>query len=60
LSTRTHLAGALPFLALLMQLWLPANPALAAPDLLEELHYRLAVLAWQDAARVQLTLKRQE
>jgi Protein of unknown function (DUF3108) len=55
-----RLPAALPFLALLMQLWLPASPAQAAPNLLEELHYRLALLAWQDAARVQLTLKRRE
>jgi hypothetical protein len=31
---------------------------MAAPDLLEDLRYRIGVLAWQDAARVRLTLKR--
>jgi hypothetical protein len=45
-------------LLLLVRLLLPENPALAAPALLEDLHYRLAVLIWQDAARVRLTLKR--
>jgi hypothetical protein len=45
-------------LLLLARLLLPASPALAAPALLEDLHYRLAVLIWQDAARVRLTLKR--
>jgi hypothetical protein len=61
LKTLARLPGALPCLALLlMLLWPPANPAAAAPDLLEELNYRLSVLAWQDAARVRLTLKRLE
>jgi hypothetical protein len=45
-------------LLLLARFLLPGNPALAAPALLEDLHYRLAVLVWQDAARVRLTLKR--
>jgi hypothetical protein len=31
---------------------------MAAPTLLEELHYRLVVLVWQDAARVRITLNR--
>jgi hypothetical protein len=49
----------LPCLALWLVVWpaAPANPALAAPALLEDLHYRVAVLAWEDAARVRLTLK---
>jgi len=52
--------GALPFLILLLlsRLWLAVPPALAAPAFLEDLQYRLAVLAWQDAARVRLTLQR--
>jgi hypothetical protein len=60
LRTRSRLADALPCLALLLLigLWLPKPPALAAPALLEELHYRLVVLSLQDAARVKLTLKR--
>jgi hypothetical protein len=45
-------------LLLLVRLLLPESPALAAPALLEDLHYRLAVLIWQDAARVRVTLKR--
>jgi len=45
-------------LLVLMGLWLPGQPAMAAPALLEELHYRLVVLSIQDAARVRLTLKR--
>jgi hypothetical protein len=53
--------GPLPFLvfSLLIRLWLSAPPALAAPVLLEDLHYRLAVLTIQDAARVRVTLRRQ-
>jgi hypothetical protein len=60
LKTRSRLAGALPCLTLLllMGLMLPKPPAMAAPALLEELHYRLVVLSIQDAARVKLTLKR--
>ena len=60
MRTRSRLAGALPCLALLllMGLLLPQPPALAAPVLLEELHYRLVVLSLQDAARVKITLKR--
>jgi hypothetical protein len=56
----SRLAGALPVVVflLLIQLWLPGPPAMAAPALLEELHYRLEVLTWQDAARVRLTLNR--
>jgi hypothetical protein len=60
LRTRSRLAGAFPCLALLllMGLWLPKPPAMAAPALIEELSYRLVVLALQDAARVKITLKR--
>jgi hypothetical protein len=60
LKTRSRLAGIFPCLVLLllMQLGLPRHPALAAMALLEDLHYRLEVLVWQDAARVKLTLKR--
>lgn len=60
MRTRSRLAGTFPCLVLLalIQLGLPRHPALAAPVLLEELHYRLEVLVWQDAARVKLTLKR--
>ena len=60
MRTRSRLAGTFPCLVLLLliQLGLPRHPALAAPVLLEDLHYRLEVLVWQDAARVKLTLKR--
>ena len=60
MSTRSRHAGPLPCLVLLLLigLWLPGSPAMAAPALLEELHYRLAVLSIQDAARVRLTLNR--
>ena len=60
MRTRSRLAGALPCLVLLLliRLWLPGHPAMAAPALLEELRYRLEVLSWQDAARVKLTLNR--
>ena len=60
MRTRSRLAGAFPCLVLLLliQLGLPRHPALAAPVLLEDLHYRLEVLFWQDAARVKLTLTR--
>ena len=60
MRTRSRLAGALPFLVLLLLigLWLPEPPAMAAPALLEELRYRLEVLSLQDAARVKLTLNR--
>jgi hypothetical protein len=58
LKTRARLA-ALPCLALLLLgLWLPGNPVMAAPALLEELHYRLEALSIKDAARVKLTLNR--
>jgi hypothetical protein len=62
LKTRSRLTGALPCLAmlLLIALWLPPRPAMAAPALLEELHYRLAILSLQEAARVKITLKRLE
>jgi hypothetical protein len=60
LRPRSRLAGALPCLALLLlvRLCLPGPPAMAAPALLEDLRYRIEVLAWPDAARVRLTLKR--
>lgn len=60
MRTRSRFAVVLPCLVLLllMQLGLPRHPALAAPALLEDLHYRLEVLVWQDAARVNLTLTR--
>jgi len=60
LRTRSRQAGPLPFLILLLLigLWLPGHPAVAAPALLEELRYRLVVLSIQDAARVRLTLNR--
>ena len=60
MRTRSRLAVVLPCLVLLLliQLGLPRHPALAAPALLEDLHYRLEVLVWQDAARVNLTLTR--
>jgi len=60
LRTRFRLAAALPCLALglLMGLWLPGNPAMASPALLEELHYRIEALSLQNAARVKLTLNR--
>jgi len=54
LKTRSRLA----LLLLLIGLWLPQAPALAAPALLEDLRYRLAILSIQDAARVKITLKR--
>ena len=60
MRTRSRQAGPLPFLILLLLigLWLPGHPAMAAPALLEELRYRLVVLSIQDAARVRLTLNR--
>jgi len=60
LRTPSRLTGALPCLALglLLGLWLPGNPAMAAAALLEELHYRIEALSLQDAARVKLTLTR--
>jgi hypothetical protein len=60
LRTRSRLAGTFPCLVLLLliQLGLPRHPALAAPVLLEDLHYRLEILVWQDAARGKLTLTR--
>ena len=60
MRTRSRHAGPLPFLVLLLLigLWLPGQPAMAAPALLEELRYRLVVLSIQDAARVKLTLNR--
>lgn len=60
MRTRSRHAGPLPFLILLLLigLWLPGHPAMAAPALLEELRYRLVVLSIQDAARVRVTLNR--
>ena len=60
MRTRSRLADALPCLVLLLlvQLWPPGPPAVAAPALLEELRYRIEVLAWQDAFRVRITLNR--
>jgi len=60
LRTPSRLAGVFPCLVLLLliQLGLPGQPALAAPALLEELHYRLEALSIQNAARVKLTLNR--
>ncbi|MCK9374904.1 MAG: DUF3108 domain-containing protein [Syntrophobacterales bacterium] len=48
--------AALPCLALWLLVML-VSPAPAAEPLLEDLHYQLSVLAWQDAARARLTLK---
>lgn len=52
--------GALPCLVLWFFILLasPRSPALAAEPLLEDLHYQLSVLTWQDAAGFRLTLKR--
>ncbi len=60
MRNRNRRAAALPCLALLclMALGLPGPPALAAPRLLEDLHYRMSVLVWPDAARIRVTLKR--
>jgi len=51
-------AGGLLIMVILLGLWLPGNEAAAATDLLEDLRYQVAVLAWQDAAQVRITLKR--
>jgi hypothetical protein len=59
LSLRARRARPFWALLLLVQLWLPGSPALAAPARLEDLRYQMAVLAWQDAARVRVTLKDQ-
>jgi hypothetical protein len=60
LRTRFRLAGVLLFLVLVLAIGLgpPQPPAMAAPALLEDLHYRIEVLSLQNAARVALTLKR--
>ena len=52
---------ALPCLAvlLLIHLVLPGRAAMAAPAVLEDLHYQMAVLVWPDAAQVRVTLKNQ-
>jgi hypothetical protein len=57
-KTRARRVGILSILALLIQLWLPGHAATGAPDLIEDLRYRLAIMVWQDAARVRITLKR--
>ena len=61
MRTRSRHAAPLPFLVLLLLigLWLPGPRAMAAPALLEELHYRLEALSIQNAAQVKLTLNRQ-
>ena len=46
-------------LLLLLQLVLPDRAVLAAPAVLEDLHYQMAVLVWPDAAQVRVTLKNQ-
>jgi Protein of unknown function (DUF3108) len=62
--TRTHLAAALPFLAmlLLIALGLPGSPAKAAPApvILEKLDYQVSLGPWSDVARVHLVLKELE
>jgi hypothetical protein len=59
LRTPSRLAGVVLCLVLLLLIQLGLrHPVLAAPALLEELHYRLEALSIQDAARVKLTLKR--
>jgi hypothetical protein len=60
MRTRSRLAAALPFLALLlMQLWPPANPAKAAPapDIRENLEYQVSLGLWSNVARVHIVLK---
>jgi hypothetical protein len=49
----------LTFLTLLLPFLLRAGPATAASEVLEDLHYQMAVLAWPDAARVRVILKKQ-
>ncbi len=53
--------GALPCLVFLLLIFLvrPDRTALAAPVVLEDLHYQMAVLVWPDAAHLRLTLKDQ-
>ena len=59
MSTRSRLAGVLPFpVLLLLGLWPLQPPAMAAPALLEDLRYRIEVLSLQNAVRVKLTLNR--
>jgi hypothetical protein len=64
LKTTVYLAGALPCLVLmlLMQLWLPASPAQAAPAPVhqEDLEYQISLGPWSDVARVHLVLKELE
>jgi hypothetical protein len=57
LSVRRTLA--ILSLLLVVRLLVSAGQALAAPALLEDLHYQMAVLAWTDAARVRVTLQNQ-
>jgi hypothetical protein len=61
LASQGRRPGALPFLllSLLIGLCLAGPPALAAPALLEDLHYRVTVLTIQDAAHIRVTLRRQ-
>ncbi len=49
----------LPFLSLLILLrfLLPGSPALAASEMIEDLHYQMAAFIWPDAAHVRVTLK---
>jgi hypothetical protein len=64
LRTRSRLAGALPFLALLLLigLWLPGPPAQATPMpvIREDLEYQVSLGPWSDVARVHLVLKEME
>jgi Protein of unknown function (DUF3108) len=46
-------------LLLLAQFVLPRGPAMAAPEMIEDLHYQVAIWAWRDAAHIGVTLKNQ-
>jgi hypothetical protein len=46
-------------LLIMLRLVLLGDPAWAAPKVLEDLHYQLAVLVWPDAATIRVTLKDQ-
>jgi Protein of unknown function (DUF3108) len=46
-------------LLLLARLVLVGSPAMAAPEMIEDLHYQLAIWAWRDAAHIRVTLKNQ-
>jgi hypothetical protein len=51
---------ALSFLSLLiLARLLPGSPALAAPKMIEDLRYQMAVLVWPEAAQVRVTLRDQ-